>query len=159
MALLFGKRATEITPDFCREKGFRTLLLDVDNTLALHGDAIPYEGVDAWVEEMRRNGISLIVVSNNSKKRVAPFAAQLGLPFVSGAAKPLPFGLRRARCLTGASQKETLLLGDQVFTDRLGALLSGISMFLLDPIEEEKQGFLRLKRRIDYFFRKVYYKR
>ena len=157
--IAFEKKISDITPDFCRQHSIYTLLLDVDNTLALHGNATPYPGVPEWTEEMRKNGIVCIIISNNSDQRVSPFAAKLGLPFISNAAKPLPFGIKRALAMAGAPCKKTALIGDQIFTDLLGAKLAGIKMILLEPIEDEKSGFLHVKRKIDRFFRKILYRR
>ena len=46
--------------------------------------------------------------------------------------------------------KECIAIGDQIFTDILGAGLSGISSILLEPIEPEvEQKFIVFKRKIE----------
>ena len=157
--IAFEKRITAVTPDLCREHGLRALLLDVDNTLALHGNPVPAPGVAEWVRRMEQAGIVCVIVSNNNAERVSAFAAGLGLPFVANAAKPLPWGLKKAMALAGAVPKETALIGDQILTDLLGAGAAGISMILLEPIREEESGFLRVKRKIDQRLRKMLYGR
>lgn len=76
-------RVTDITPELLGAMHIRALVLDVDNTMAPHGDQTPYTGVLEWTKRMTAAGVRLVVVSNNYKKRVAPFAAQFSLPYVS----------------------------------------------------------------------------
>ena len=116
-------RVTDITPELLGAMHIRALVLDVDNTMAPHGDQTPYTGVLEWTKRMTAAGVRLVVVSNNYKKRVAPFAAQFSLPYVSFACKPSPFGYLRAKRLSGARVRECLVVGDQIFTDILGANL------------------------------------
>ena len=76
-------RITGIGREFLARKGIRGLVLDVDNTLTLHDDPTPDPDIARWLEEMRAAGIPMVIVSNNSEERVAPFAKILGLPFVA----------------------------------------------------------------------------
>ena len=94
-------RVTDITPELLGAMHIRALVLDVDNTMATHGSQTPYEGVLEWTQRMTAAGLRLVVVSNNYKKRVAPFAAQFSLPYISFACKPSPFGYLRAKRLAG----------------------------------------------------------
>ena len=91
--------------------------------------------VAAWLEQMKAAGIKLMIVSNNTRKRVSPFAASLGLPFVSLACKPLPWGIRKAARQLGVSRREFALVGDQLFTDRLAGWLYGIRVLVVQPIQ------------------------
>ena len=87
------RRITDLTAEqlrTCSRLPVRLLLLDVDNTLSRHGEKEPAPGVEAWVRRMEQAGFLLLILSNNTKKRVAPFAAKLGIPFMSRCAKPLP---------------------------------------------------------------------
>lgn len=67
-------RITDITPKFLKENGLSALILDVDNTLSTHGSQTPFDGVEDWIRKMETAQISLLLVSNNVKKRVSPFA-------------------------------------------------------------------------------------
>lgn len=149
-------RVTDITPALLESLGIRALVLDVDNTMAKHGVQKPHEGVLAWTQQMTAVGMRLIVVSNNYKKRVAPFAAQFSLPYVSFACKPSPLGYLRARRLAGVRSRECLVVGDQIFTDILGANLCGMRSVLLDPIAPDKAWTVRFKRWLEHFLRPRY---
>ncbi|MBQ1519651.1 MAG: HAD hydrolase family protein, partial [Ruminococcus sp.] len=83
------RKTVDITPDFLKKHGIKGLILDVDNTLTTHDNPVPADGITEWLENMRNNGIKLIIVSNNHPERVKPFADPLGLDFVSDSGKPL----------------------------------------------------------------------
>ena len=59
------EKTTKITPDFLRSQGVTNLLLDVDNTLTTHDNPQPSPGIEDWLAEMRANGISMMIISNN----------------------------------------------------------------------------------------------
>ena len=124
---------TEITPGLLRALGVGALILDADNSLSGHGSQQPFEGALEWTQELARCGIRMMIVSNNVEKRVAPFARTFSLPFTSMAMKPFPVGYRRAMREMGVTRRETAAVGDQVFTDILGANLSGIRSILVEP--------------------------
>jgi hypothetical protein len=143
------RRATDITPAYLQAHGIRALILDVDNTLTGHGSQELSPEVAAWLDTMRSANVAMAICSNNYKKRVAPFASRLGLPFCSLCCKPAPWGLARARRILGAKKGEIALVGDQIFTDTLGANLYGIPMLLVLPMYEDIKPLIRFRRRIE----------
>ena len=113
----------QIQPGLLRQYGIRGLMLDLDNTLTTHDNPAPAEGVLSWIGLMRQAGIAMMIVSNNRPHRVQPFAAALGLPFVAEGAKPLPRGFRLAQKRMQLPFSQLAVVGDQIFTDILGANL------------------------------------
>ena len=142
-------RATEITADFLHTSGIKALALDADNTLSEHHSQTPHEGVEQWLREMENAGIKLMMVSNARAARVVPFANKLGLNFTSTALKPLPFGFLRAAKKMGVKSKELAAVGDQIFTDIMGANLAGVKPLLVTPIKEEDGFTFKIRRRIE----------
>ncbi|MCI5815951.1 YqeG family HAD IIIA-type phosphatase [Ruminococcus sp.] len=136
----------QIQPGLLRQYGIRGLMLDLDNTLTTHDNPVPAEGVLSWIDVMRQAGIALMIVSNNKPHRVQPFAAALGLPFVAEGAKPLPKGFRQAQKRMQLPFSQLAVVGDQIFTDILGANLCGVKSIYVRPIQYEKKGFLKVKR-------------
>ena len=66
------------------------------------------------------------------------------------AAKPLPGGYRAAARALGLSPQRCAVIGDQIFTDILGANLAGMPSVLLEPIQPEtQQKFIVFKRRLE----------
>ena len=142
-------RVTDITPELLRELQVRGLILDVDNTLALDKGEAPLPGLERWIAEMQAGGVSLTVLSNNSAARVSPFARQLGLPFISRAAKPLCFGYLRAARSLSLPRRQTAIVGDQIFTDILGGSLAGLRTILVEPIRPENGWTFRVRRHFE----------
>lgn len=147
---------TELTPELLKALNVHMIVFDVDNTMSPHGSQTPFPGVRAWAQSVTASGVKLIVVSNNYKKRVAPFAAQFNLPFVSFACKPFPVGYLRAKKMAGTPRRECLVVGDQIFTDILGANLCGMRSVLLDPLSPDPSATVRFKRSLEGFLRPHY---
>ena len=148
-----------ITPAFLKAKGIAALVLDVDDTLTAHGSQQLDEEVETWLGGMRAAGVKLMIVSNNTKKRVSPFAARLGLPFVSMACKPLTFGLAAARRRFGVKRRQMAIVGDQLFTDRLAASFFGIPALVVSPRGGPARKDIRIKRRLEQPFLRRYYQK
>ena len=136
----------EVTPPWLETLGAKAIILDIDNTLTTHGNPVPADGVPEWIDAMKQAGVGLIVVSNNDPERVQPFADRIGVPFIADGGKPFGRGIGRACRTLGVSPKETVMLGDQLFTDMLGGNVHRMITVLVDPIEPEENLFFRIKR-------------
>lgn len=146
------KSVLELTPEILQKMGVEALILDLDNTLTTHNNPHPANGVPEWLDEMHRAGIKLLIVSNNHAPRVEPFAKALKLDFVPEGAKPLPKGYNIAVKKFGLPKNKVCAVGDQIFTDILGANLAGIKSVFVYPIEFESGFFFKIKR----FFEKPF---
>lgn len=127
------KSVTELSLETIKSLGIECLLLDVDNTLAEHGSQEPFSGTVEWAKHLVDNGIKIVIVSNNVEGRVSAFASKFNLPFVFFSLKPLPVGFNKARKILNCDKDKILVVGDQIFTDILGANLAGIRSVLLEP--------------------------
>lgn len=149
----------DIDRDFLIEHGIKALVLDMDNTLSMHGHHEPEQGIMQWLDEMRSLGIKMTVVSNNTNKRVSPLARKLGLQFCANGCKPLTFGITRAIRRMGVPKSCTAVVGDQIFTDIVGGNLKGVTTILVEPFHLENTWTFRLKRRAEsLFFKRDYSK-
>jgi HAD superfamily phosphatase (TIGR01668 family) len=137
------------------ERGWRGIVLDLDNTCCAYHQPELAEGVAAWVAGARERGFRIVMVSNNFSERVAAAGAQLEVPTIPNALKPLPFGFLRALRLLGTRRRETVVIGDQVFTDVLGAKLLGLRSVLTEPIVAHDFPLTRILRLLE----RVVYKR
>ena len=149
-----------IRPEFLAQQGIQALVLDVDNTLTGDGSQVLEDSVQAWLQEMKAAGISLTVVSNNTARRVRPFAERIGLAWVPLACKPLPIGLMVARRRLGVTKAQMAMVGDQIYTDRMAAGLYGIRcLFLLPRTPHDKTRGVRLKRKLEPFWIRRYFRK
>lgn len=135
-----------ISPELLREMGIKGLLLDIDNTLTTHDNPVPAPGVEDWIARMKTAGIQMRLVSNNHPPRVEPFAELLGIRCICEGQKPLSSGFRRAMQEMQLPKKELCVVGDQIFTDILGANWFGVKSIYVPPMELEKTAFFKFKR-------------
>ena len=153
------KDVTHITPEWLAEKGIRALVLDIDNTLtADRSQELPAE-VAQWLEEMRKAGVALTIVSNGAEQRVKPFARKLGLAYLYRAAKPLPFALMVACRRMGVKRREMAMVGDQLYADRMAAALYGIPGLMVIPRGPDLGAQVVLKRKWEKRHWQAYYDR
>lgn len=143
------KSVTEITTSFLSEKKIKGLILDLDNTLTTHNNPIPAEKVTNWIMQMEQNGIKLMIVSNNTAQRVRPFAEMLKLDFIPRGRKPLSTGFKKAQIAMELPFEHIAIVGDQLFTDILGANLKRVKTIFVYPIELETSFFFKIKRRLE----------
>lgn len=126
---------THISPQALAARGIRLVLADLDNTLVPYKVTRPPDKVVAWKEELKANGVELFLLSNSRKPgRAQKFAEQLGIPYQGHSGKPKKAGYLRAMERMGVRPEETVMVGDQIFTDTLGANNAGVIPLLVQPI-------------------------
>lgn len=131
------------------KQGKRLVLLDIDNTLVLHGSHQADDFAREAVARIRAAGLTAWIVSNARGKRAASFAATIGLPFTGMAAKPSPRGLLRACQSAGIRPDQTMMIGDQLFTDILAARRAGVLAVLVKPRHVQEVWNVRIKRSLE----------
>ena len=137
---------TGITPEWLQKKGYDSLLLDIDNTLLPRNSSVVPEKYIVWLKNLQKQGIVLVLSSNNGGKRIRQIKAQLqenalDIPVLTWAGKPIPLAYRRAcRVLYETAPEKTsiqvLAVGDQLFTDVLGAHLCNLPAAWLQPLSQ-----------------------
>ncbi len=135
-----------ITPYLLNKLNIKALILDVDNTLRTNDSSTPIDGIIEWINIMKKSGFKLIIVSNNFKKSVEPFAKKLNLEYVFFGCKPLTFGLSRAEKKLKIKKDKIAMVGDQIFTDIIAGNLKGFKTMLVDPFLEEKGWSFKIRR-------------
>jgi len=73
----------------------------------------------------------------------------LKLPYITLAAKPLPFAFRRAVQLLNTPASRCVVVGDQLFMDILGGNLAGMRTILVKPMSRETFWLRSLMRRAE----------
>lgn len=132
--------------EFFEKNNIDALILDVDNTLISNTVNDADEKLSKWIMETTNSGIKLCIVSNGKGKRVKQFNKPFGIPAVFEALKPSSKGFLQALKLLGTKKENTVVVGDQLFTDILGGNRCGLRTILVKPIDENEQLFIRLKR-------------
>ena len=126
---------TDITPQFLLKLDIRLLMLDFDNTIVPYTTSVPTEEMAAWLERMKLSDIQLCVVSNSKRSRVKIFCEQYGIPCITHAKKPFSKGIRECLRKYSIAPEQCALVGDQIFTDTLGANGCGVMPILVKAID------------------------
>lgn len=118
------------------ENGITFLMADLDNTLCRYKEREPSEELRAWAESLRRSGVELFLLSNSRKPdRARLFAETLGIKYLGHAGKPRRSGFLRTLERCAVRPENCAMVGDQIFTDVLGANRTGVRSILVRPIE------------------------
>ena len=131
---LVTDRVTDISPRLLRDHGIRLLMLDFDNTLVPYTTDVPTDAVADWLKAMLQSDIQLCVVSNSHKDRVKRFCKQYGLDCITHAKKPFSKGIRQCLADYDLPANSCALVGDQIYTDVLGANGCGVMPILVKAI-------------------------
>lgn len=130
------------------DMGYRGLIFDVDNTLVHHGDD-SNEAVDDLFRKLHAMGFKTLLLSNNSAERLERFKRNIDTQYIDEAAKPLPDAYHKAVRMLGIEKSQALCIGDQIFTDILGANRSGIDSILVHYIQINKKARIGVKRYLE----------
>ena len=134
---------------FLNSIGVKGIILDVDNTLEPYENPLPTDKVLKWFRELEEQGIKAAIVSNNNRERIELFNSKLRIPAYYKAGKPKKKNVLRAMSDIGTMPENTILMGDQVFTDVLAAHFSGIKAILVSPIRDKRDIFTKFKRLLE----------
>ena len=126
---------TDLTPSFLEQQGIQLLMLDFDNTIVPYTTNVPTADMEIWLRCMVRVGVNLCVVSNSKKDRVKIFCGKYGIPCITHAKKPFSKGIRECLALFEMTPQQCALVGDQIFTDTLGANGVGVKSILVKAID------------------------
>ena len=131
---LITEKLTDITPELLRQRGIRLLMLDFDNTIVPYTTNTPTPLMESWLQAMCASDIKLCVVSNSKKDRVKIFCKAYGIDCITHAQKPFSKGIRQCLAKYALPAKECALVGDQIYTDTLGANCCGVQSILVKAI-------------------------
>ena len=132
---VMAESLTELTPGMLTQRGIRLLMLDFDNTIVPYTTDVPTGEMISWLREMEESDILLCVVSNSRKDRVPRFCREYGLDCVTHAKKPFQKGIRECLARYDVPPSQAALVGDQIFTDTLGANCAGMLSILVKAID------------------------
>ena len=128
--------------------GRRGIIFDIDNTLVPHG--LPAdERATALFLRLKKIGYQVTMLSNNKEPRVKMFCDAVNAPYIYKAGKPNPQNYRKAMKNMGTNEKNTLFVGDRIFTDIWGANKAGIYSILVKPIHQKEEIQIVLKRYLE----------
>ena len=123
----------DVTPDLLKKEQVKLLLCDLDNTLRLHSEKEPADELAEWVQDCRKAGVKIVIISNNGRKKMMQkFCKPIKVDCVWWAKKPLSTKLTEAMEQYGFKPKETVMLGDKWSTDVLAAKFAKVRAWKVD---------------------------
>lgn len=125
---------TDLTVERLHRAGVTFLMLDFDNTIVPYTNDVPTPEIEAWLQAMQASDIGLCVVSNSHKTRVVKFCKARGIPCITHSKKPFSKGIFQCRDKFSLDLSHAALVGDQIYTDVLGANCAGAVPILVRPI-------------------------
>jgi len=138
----------EIDFDSYYEKGYRGVIFDIDNTLVPHGAPADERSIKLFAH-LKELGFHVVLLSNNKEPRVKMFNDVVKVSYIFRAGKPFVKNYRKAMEMMGTNEKNTLFVGDQLFTDVWGAKRTGIHNILVKPIDKKEEIQIVLKRYLE----------
>lgn len=137
------------------EKGYKAILFDIDNTLVPHGEDST-EQVDELIHFIQGIGFKTLFLSNNSNERIRSFLKNIDSLYICEADKPQTQNYLKALEMLGVKKDEAVVIGDQVFTDVLGANRSGIASILVKFIRRKDEKKIGKRRRVEQVILMLY---
>lgn len=155
---MYKKNIFEIDYNKLKEQGITCLIFDLDNTLGLiEHEKCPLT-TKKLLKELQKDFL-ILISSNNTKKRIAPYLKDLGIGGVAFSLKPSTKGLRKIKKHYNLNKKEMVMIGDQIVTDILSGNRYKIMTILVDPLGEKDLRITGLNRKIEARIIKYYKKR
>ena len=130
------------------QDGYRAIIFDIDNTLVPHGAPADQRAI-ALFKRLHALGYQTMKLSNNKEPRVKMFCDAVDAEYIYKAGKPNPANYREAMKRMHTDEKNTLFVGDQIFTDVWGANKAGIYSILVKPIHPKEEIQIVLKRYLE----------
>lgn len=146
---LFVQSIYDIDLNRLVQRGVKGLILDLDNTLVGWNQPTASDELIEWLGKVRAYRLKTCIVSNNMSERVERFGQHIGVMAIAKAAKPRRRAFRQAMRKMGTHQRQTAVVGDQVFTDILGGNRLNLFTILVRPLNEREFWTTQLVRRIE----------
>ena len=155
----YFEKFSDASAEFLSSIGVKGIVLDIDNTLEPYENPTPSAPLLAWFDSLANAGIKAAFVSNNNATRVELFNKNLGFPAYFKAGKPFSKKMRLAMRDMGTDRSNTIMMGDQVFTDVWAAHNAGIRAILVPPIKDKTDPLTKFKRLLERPIMKRYFRR
>lgn len=144
--------------DFDKLTNYKTLFIDLDNTLDSPYVYTPNEKIIDLINKLKQN-FDVYIISNNKEHRVKEYTKNLNIKYFYDVKKPRVKKIKKIIEVNNIDLNMTLSIGDQIMTDVLMANKLKIDVVLLKPLTIKDEPITFIPRLLDKFFRKKIYKR
>jgi hypothetical protein len=127
-------KISDIDLNKLKQKNIDTILLDLDNTLVPWYNNYIDPEIYNWLNNIKVNNFKVCIISNGLSIRVKRIGKELGFPFISNAIKPSTRAIVKALKMLNSKPENTVIIGDQIFTDILAGNRLGLTTILVKPL-------------------------
>jgi len=146
---IYQKSIFSINYEALKNAGIKCLLFDLDNTIAPVNINEPDKKCKDLFEDLKDMGFKIIIISNNSKSRVAPFKNILNVDAAHSSRKPLKTKYLRILKIYDFKDTEVAAIGDQLITDVFGANRMGFTSVFVNQISNNEAFSTKINRKIE----------
>lgn len=143
---IYQKNIYSINYQALKNAGIKCLIFDLDNTIASREVVIPDSKIMELFYILEDMGFYLAILSNASKNRVAPFKERCNINSAYHSCKPLKRKYLKVMELYHVKDTEIACIGDQLFTDILGANRLQFTSILVNPINNNEFILTKVNR-------------
>jgi HAD superfamily phosphatase (TIGR01668 family) len=152
-------KISDIDLNKLKQKNIDTILLDLDNTLVPWYNNYIDPEIYNWLNNIKMNNFKVCIISNGLSIRVKRISKELGFPFISNAIKPSTRSIIKALKMLNSKPENTVIIGDQIFTDILAGNRLGLTTILVKPLAKVElitTKFIRIieKKILKYLIKK-----
>jgi len=152
-------KISDIDLNKLKQKNIDTILLDLDNTLVPWYNSYIDPEIYNWLNNIKVNNFKVCIISNGLSIRVKRISKELGFPFISNAIKPSTRAIVKALKMLNSKPENTVIIGDQIFTDILAGNRLGLTTILVKPLAKVElitTKFIRIieKKILKYLIKK-----
>jgi HAD superfamily phosphatase (TIGR01668 family) len=155
---IYQKNIFEINYKELKNEGIKCLIFDLDNTLGLISHKSCPDEAKELINKLKKD-FTVIISSNNTRKRLKPYLEELGIDGVAWSMKPSIKSLIQIKAKYKLKKKEMCIIGDQIVTDVLAGNRYHIKTILVDPLGEKDLKITGLNRKVEARIVKHYEKR
>jgi len=151
---MYKKNVREIPYHKLKKMGIKCLIFDLDNTLATIDEECSDE-LATWIQKLKEDFLVLII-TNNTKKRVASYKQKLNVPIYSFALKPSIKTVSKISKEYSLKKDELCMIGDQLMTDIFLGKRFSIMTILVDPLAKKDLKITSFNRFVERIILKRY---
>lgn len=142
----YYKNMAEVPWECYASKGVKLVLVDIDNTLAVHGLSDSTDYAKNQIDRIKAADLKPVLLSNALAERAQAFADSFDMDVIGQANKPSTAGIDQARERYSLEHQEIVLIGDQLFTDIMAGRRGNILTMRVDPLHNKEPWYILLKR-------------
>ena len=143
---IYQKDIFSINYENLKKKNIKNLLFDIDNTIVAGNlKSLDNKTIDLF-NKLKQENFNIYIITNALKRRAKIFSEILDIKTYHFSMKPSPRNYNKIIKENNLNIKETAAIGDQIYTDVLGANKLGILSILVDPVSKHEFIITKINR-------------